>query len=96
MAQIATTLGAPPLCVGREEVDQINIVARWISHHSEDSERAFFQLPHALDQPEEIAAFAAHVAATVCAPAPDVADESEESEETDEFADSEPASDEEW
>ena len=61
--------------MGREEVDQINIVARWISHHSEDSERSFFSLPPALDQPDEIAAFATRVAAIVCAPAPDVAED---------------------
>jgi hypothetical protein len=84
--------------VGREEVDQINIVARWISHHSEDTERAFFSLPAALDQPDEIAAFAARVAAIVCAPAPDVAedDNSDAGDEGDVFAEREPAPDADW
>jgi DNA polymerase-3 subunit epsilon len=43
---VAAALGAPPAMVGRDEVDQINIIARWISHHSDESERAFFNLPH--------------------------------------------------
>jgi DNA polymerase-3 subunit epsilon len=42
---IAARLGTPPARVGREEVDQINIIARWIHRHSEDDERAFFRLP---------------------------------------------------
>ncbi|MDE3228484.1 MAG: UvrB/UvrC motif-containing protein [Chloroflexota bacterium] len=73
LALAAAALGAPPPCVGREEVDQINIVARWISHHSEDSERAFFSLPTALDDAAELAAFAERVAATICEPVTDVA-----------------------
>ncbi len=96
LALRAAALGAPPLCVGREEVDQINIVARWISHHSEDSERSFFSLPPALDQPDEIAAFAARVATTVCAPTPDVAEEGEADDEGDDFAEREPAPDADW
>jgi hypothetical protein len=83
--------------VGREEVDQINIVARWISHHSDDHERAFFSLPPTLDRADDIAAFAARVAAIVCAPAPDVAEVSDTSDdESDEFADTEPAGETEW
>lgn len=99
LAQTAAALGEPPPCVGREEVDQINIVARWISHHSEDSERAFFSLPPTLDHADDIAAFATRIAAIVCAPAPDIVEESEENEETDEedeFADTEPARETEW
>lgn len=99
LAETAAALGAPPLCVGREEVDQINIVARWISHHSEDSERSFFSLPAALDQQADITAFAQRVAAIVCAPAPDVAetasDESDD-DEMDDFADSGPSSGADW
>lgn len=75
LAQTALALGVPPLCVGREEVDQINIVARWISHHSEDSDRAFFSLPSALDNAAEVAAFAERVAVTVCAPHADVVED---------------------
>jgi DNA polymerase-3 subunit epsilon len=96
LAQTAAALGAPPPCVGREEVDQINIVARWIHHHSEDSERSFFSLPHALDQADEITAFAARVAAAVCALAPDVAETSGAIGEEDDFADSEPAPEVDW
>jgi DNA polymerase-3 subunit epsilon len=60
----AAALGTPPARVGREEVDQINIIARWISHHSEDDERAFFRLPCDLDDPDdrdEVEAFIARV-----------------------------------
>ncbi|HEU5347877.1 MAG TPA: hypothetical protein VFU63_04620, partial [Ktedonobacterales bacterium] len=63
----AAALGTPPSRVGRAEVDQINIIARWISHHSEDDERAFFRLPHQLDNPEEAATFIAQVTDTVLA-----------------------------
>lgn len=94
LAATAAALGTPPLCVGREEVDQINIVARWISHHSEDSERSFFSLPATLDRADEISAFAERVATIVCAPMPDVtepSDDRDKSDECDEFADSESA-----
>ncbi|HET9980726.1 MAG TPA: exonuclease domain-containing protein [Ktedonobacterales bacterium] len=63
----ATALGTPPSRVGRAEVDQINIIARWISHHSEDDERAFFRLPHELDDAATVEAFIAQVADTVLA-----------------------------
>ncbi|HET9110080.1 MAG TPA: UvrB/UvrC motif-containing protein, partial [Ktedonobacterales bacterium] len=102
LARVAAGLGAPPPCVGREEVDQINIVARWISHHSEDSERCFFTLPHALDRSDAISAFAANVAAIVCSPAPDVADAMTDADdegdevESDEVADADPTSGDEW
>ena len=65
LATSAAALGTPPACVGREEVDQINIIARWIHHHSEDDERAFFRLPGDLSDTSAIDAFAAHVADTV-------------------------------
>ena len=61
----ATALGMPPSRVGRAEVDQINIIARWISHHSEDDERAFFRLPHELDDAAMVEAFIAQVTDTV-------------------------------
>ncbi|MGE5334315.1 MAG: UvrB/UvrC motif-containing protein, partial [Nitrososphaerota archaeon] len=63
----AATLGTPPSRVGRAEVDQINIIARWISHHSEDDERAFFRLPHQLADSEEVDAFIQQVTDTVMA-----------------------------
>ncbi len=50
LAGDAAALGAPPERVGRAEVDQINIIARWIHHHSEDDERAFFRLPRNLGE----------------------------------------------
>jgi DNA polymerase-3 subunit epsilon len=42
----AAELGEPPSIVGKAEVDQINIISRWIHRHSED--RAFFPLQAAL------------------------------------------------
>ena len=72
LATHAVALGTPPACVGREEVDQINIIARWIHHHSEDDERAFFRLPRDLSDTAGIDAFAAHVAETVLAGATSV------------------------
>jgi DNA polymerase-3 subunit epsilon len=61
----AASMGAPPSRVGRAEVDQINIIARWISHHSEDDARAFFRLPHVLDDDATVEAFIAQVTDTV-------------------------------
>ncbi len=52
LLQIASTLGEPPGIVGQAEVDQINIISRWIHHHSED--RAFFPLQCALSDKNEI------------------------------------------
>jgi len=43
---LAAQLGIPPAVVGKAEVDQINIISRWIHHHSSD--RAFFPFQHAL------------------------------------------------
>jgi DNA polymerase III subunit epsilon len=57
----AVALGRPPDRVGREEVDQINIIARWVHHHSEDDERAFFKLPRALADADEAAGFVERV-----------------------------------
>ncbi|HEU5378892.1 MAG TPA: exonuclease domain-containing protein [Ktedonobacteraceae bacterium] len=48
---VAATLGEPPAIVGQAEVDQINIISRWIHHHSED--RAFFPVQLALADPDE-------------------------------------------
>jgi DNA polymerase-3 subunit epsilon len=47
----ATTLGEPPSIVGKAEVDQINIISRWIHRHSDD--RAFFPLQAALSDENE-------------------------------------------
>src|SRR5207245_914273 len=46
LLQRASLLGEPPGIVGKAEVDQINIISRWIHHHSHD--RAFFPFQQAL------------------------------------------------
>lgn len=51
LLQVATALGEPPSIVGQAEVDQINIISRWIHHHSD--ERAFFPVQSALLDPDE-------------------------------------------
>ena len=73
---VAAELGTPPAKVGKAEVDQINIIARWIHHHSDDDERAFFRLPRDLADPDEGERFVARVLAgvTVAAAAKDEAD----------------------
>jgi DNA polymerase-3 subunit epsilon len=58
---VAATLGTPPAKVGKAEVDQINIIARWIHHHSDDDERAFFRLPSDLTDAAESEHFVARV-----------------------------------
>ena len=47
----AVELGEPPSIVGKAEVDQINIISRWIHRHSD--ERAFFPFQHALRDEDE-------------------------------------------
>ncbi len=47
----AASLGEPPSIVGKAEVDQINIISRWIHRHSDD--RAFFPFQHALKDEDE-------------------------------------------
>jgi DNA polymerase III subunit epsilon len=47
----AVELGEPPSIVGKAEVDQINIISRWIHRHSD--ERAFFPFQHALKEEDE-------------------------------------------
>ena len=51
LLQKASLLGEPPGVVGKAEVDQINIISRWIHHHSND--RAFFPFQHALTDGDE-------------------------------------------
>ncbi len=43
---VALQLGEPPSIVGKAEVDQINIISRWLHRHSDD--RAFFPFQEAL------------------------------------------------
>jgi DNA polymerase III subunit epsilon len=81
----AAELGAPPARVGREEVDQINIIARWIHHHSDEHERAFFRLPALPPSPEDIEVFVQRVLTGLAARGEEelVADEAEDgSDET--------------
>ncbi len=79
IASAAREMGTAPARVGREEVDQINIIARWISHHSEDDERSFFRLPRDLGDSAEVEAFARRVAvAALVQRDSDVSDESED------------------
>src|SRR5947207_10686924 len=51
LLQRADLLGEPPGIVGKAEVDQINIISRWIHHHSND--RAFFPVQQALTDEDE-------------------------------------------
>ena len=51
LLQRASLLGEPPGIVGKAEVDQINIISRWIHYHSSD--RAFFPFQHALSDEDE-------------------------------------------
>ncbi len=47
----AANLGEAPNIIGKAEVDQINIISRWIHRHSDD--RAFFPFQHVLADQEE-------------------------------------------
>src|SRR5216684_118502 len=51
LLQVASSLGEPPSIVGKAEVDQINIISRWIHRHSSD--RAFFPFQQALTDEDE-------------------------------------------
>ena len=51
LIQAASALGEPPTIVGQAEVDSINIISRWIHHHSGD--RAFFPVQSALTDADE-------------------------------------------
>ncbi|HEV2238237.1 MAG TPA: UvrB/UvrC motif-containing protein, partial [Ktedonobacterales bacterium] len=65
LAGRAAALGRPPDRVGKAEVDQINIIARWVHRHSEDDQRNFFRLPTVLTDAAVIQRFAAEVAEAV-------------------------------
>jgi len=55
----AAQLGAPPSIVGKAEVDQINIISRWLHRHSDD--RAFFPFQHALADSSEAEHLMQHI-----------------------------------
>jgi DNA polymerase-3 subunit epsilon len=79
----AHALGVPPDRVGKEEVDQINIIARWIHHHSDDDERAFFRLPRAIAADSaEVADFVRRVIDARMAPPPPLAPGETDGDET--------------
>jgi DNA polymerase-3 subunit epsilon len=61
----AAQLGRPPDRVGRAEVDQINIIARWIHKHSESDSRSFFPLPKDFSDQHVLAEFVEHVSQTI-------------------------------
>jgi DNA polymerase-3 subunit epsilon len=63
----AIWLGPPPTKVGKAEVDQINIIARWVHSHYRDHGRAFFTLPANLDDAEAVAALRLAVVARTLA-----------------------------
>ncbi|GCF10108.1 exonuclease domain-containing protein [Dictyobacter arantiisoli] len=54
LLQRAARSGMPPTVVGKAEVDQINIISRWIHYHSQD--RAFFPFQQALSCEDEVTA----------------------------------------
>ncbi len=55
----AASLGEPPNIVGKAEVDQINIISRWIHRHSDD--RAFFPFQHALTNEQQAQLLSQHI-----------------------------------
>lgn len=71
----AIWLGPPPTKVGKAEVDQINIIARWVHSHSREHGRAFFTLPANLDDADAVAALRAAVVARTLALARGEADD---------------------
>jgi DNA polymerase-3 subunit epsilon len=63
--EMARSLGHPPDRVGRAEVDQINIIARWIHHHSDEETRSFFRLPRDLADEAAAATFVEEASAAI-------------------------------
>ena len=59
LLKLAASMGEPPSIVGKAEVDQINIISRWIHHHSND--RAFFPFQQALTDEDEARLLAQHI-----------------------------------
>ena len=59
----AARLGEPPSIVGKAEVDQINIISRWIHRHSND--RAFFPIQQALSDEDEARTLAQSIWVTI-------------------------------
>jgi DNA polymerase III subunit epsilon len=65
LAGRAAALGRPPDRVGKAEVDQINIIARWVHRHSDDDQRNFFRLPTESADEGALHSFAAEVTEAV-------------------------------
>ncbi len=63
LLSLAASLGEPPNIVGKAEVDQINIISRWIHRHSND--RSFFPLHPALSDSAEASRLAQRIWAEI-------------------------------
>jgi DNA polymerase-3 subunit epsilon len=87
LLDVAAELGSPPAVVGKAEVDQINIISRWLHRHSED--RAFFPFQQALADEEAAQRLMQQVWETIdsvrALPLEAETAESEESEESEEL-----------
>ncbi len=59
LLDVAATLGDAPSIVGKAEVDQINIISRWIHRHSDD--RAFFSFQSALTDEQAACELIEHI-----------------------------------
>lgn len=73
---LAASLGRPPAIVGKAEVDQINIISRWVHRHSGD--RAFFPFQHALSNEQEAHALVEQIWTYLTTPMPDSSEETED------------------
>ncbi len=67
LVQRAIWLGPVPTRVGKKEVDQINIISRWVHRHSQDHGRAFWSLPTQLDDLTVVTPFREAVVASALA-----------------------------
>lgn len=66
----AIWLGPTPTKIGKAEVDQINIIARWVHRYSTEFGRSFFTLPAHWDDQDLLADFRQHVTERILALAP--------------------------
>ncbi len=84
LIQRAIWLGPVPTRVGKQEVDQINIIARWVHRYSNEQGRAFWALPQPLDDAAAVAEFrAAVIARTLALIAGEIVEESASAEAQD-------------
>jgi DNA polymerase-3 subunit epsilon len=78
----AHRLGRPPDRVGKAEVDQINIIARWIHRHSDEDARSIFRLPDGLNDAWSVDQFVDRVATQLAAAPLDAATDAGEDDVT--------------